>query len=305
MGVMVSNEGKACDAIIRFIEQCTGEERGYLRRPENDHVGPPVDFRLRIGTVEYAIEHTISQVFKDQISTGVALAEFFAPVKRTLSGKLPGLGAYWVKFPTDPRFRVRKDQLKFLQESLVEWIRKTAHTLEERASSKRIPPIYGTPEGFQYEIGLSYHVIITWQGPGCLDVFRSSPNDLEAGSVCQLQRELRKKLPKLYCCKCEGARTVLVLEDVHSPLRVEASPVGKALAELRERFTGELSFPDEIYFVVPHPESWWVWCMKYDDRWWSEKDVQRWKEFDVGKLTNLSGSTATISRKPILMHQKQ
>ena len=218
MGIMVSNEGRACDAIVRFIEQCTGETRGDIRRPERDHVGPPVDFRLKIGTLEYAIEHTVIEVFEDQISTGVAL-EVFAPVKKALCGKLPGSGTYRVRLPTDPRLGVTKDNLKCLQESLINWIRKTARTLQECACSKRIPPINGTPEGFPYEIGLSYHVTISGERPGSLELVRSYPNFLEQRSAREIQRALRKKLPKLHSCKCEGARTVLVLENDDSPLR--------------------------------------------------------------------------------------
>ena len=170
MGVMVSNEGKTCDAIVRFIEHCRCEVRADVRRPENDQVGPPVDFRLRIGPVEYALEHTIVEAFEDQISTGVAL-EFFAPVKRALSGKLPGSGTYRVQFPTDPRFGVSKDKLKCLQESLITWILKTARALQERARGKRIPPINGTPHGFRFEIGLSYYVTTSGQRAGSMNSF--------------------------------------------------------------------------------------------------------------------------------------
>ena len=40
MGVMVNNEGKACDAVVRVIEQYRCEVRADVRRPENDLVGP-------------------------------------------------------------------------------------------------------------------------------------------------------------------------------------------------------------------------------------------------------------------------
>jgi len=294
MGVMVSNEGKACDAIVRFIEQRTGEVRGDVRRPENDQVGPPVDFRMKIGTVEYAIEHTVVEAFEGQISTGVAL-EFFASVKNALCGKLPGSGAYSVHFPTDPRFGESKEKLKCLQESLIKWIRKTAHTLQERESGKRLPPISGRPHGFPYEIGLSYHVIIPGRRPGSLDLVRSSPISLEQRSSRELQRALRKKLPKLHSCKCEGARTVLVLENDDSPLR-DANLVGMALVELRENLSSHLSFPDEIYFVKTRSEPWWVWTMKHDDRWWTGEDLRSYKKFDVDKLINLCRCTAANSR---------
>ena len=253
-----------------------------------------MDFRLKIGTVEYALEHTVVEAFEDQISTGVAL-EFFAPVKRSLCGKLPGSGAYWVNFPTDPRFGVSKDELKCLQKSLITWIRKTAPALQERARGMRIPPVKGRPHGFPFEIGLSYYVTIPGQRAGSIELVRSVPNSLERRSVRVLQRTLRKKLPKLHCCKCEGARTVLVLENDDSPLR-EASSVGKALVRLREELSSDLVFPDEIYFVMTFPERWLVWRMKKDDHWWTGEDLRKYKEFPVDNLIDLRGCTAAISR---------
>ena len=55
----MSNEGRVCDAALKSIEQRTGEKRNDIRRPEKDPVGPPVELRLKIGTQEYAIEHTL------------------------------------------------------------------------------------------------------------------------------------------------------------------------------------------------------------------------------------------------------
>ena len=52
------NEGKACDAVVRLLEKLTGETRKSIRNPEENGVGPPIDLRLRLGTYEYAIEHT-------------------------------------------------------------------------------------------------------------------------------------------------------------------------------------------------------------------------------------------------------
>ena len=40
-----NNEGKVCDAVVRFLEMRTGETRTDIRHPENDGVGPPVDLR--------------------------------------------------------------------------------------------------------------------------------------------------------------------------------------------------------------------------------------------------------------------
>ena len=83
-----SNEGKACDAAVRVLEQRTGATRADIRRPEKDRVGPPADLRLQLGTQEYAIEHTQIEAFKRQIATGVSLMQLIDPVKQALCGEL-------------------------------------------------------------------------------------------------------------------------------------------------------------------------------------------------------------------------
>ena len=68
---MVNNEGKACDAIVRVLEQRTGETRAGLRFPETDGVGPPVEIRLTLGAQEYAIEPTLIEPFEKEIESGI------------------------------------------------------------------------------------------------------------------------------------------------------------------------------------------------------------------------------------------
>lgn len=72
------NEGKTCDAVARLLEKWTGETRTDIRHPEKDGDGPPVELRLKLGTQEYAIEHTRIEPFENQIRTHVALKKINA-----------------------------------------------------------------------------------------------------------------------------------------------------------------------------------------------------------------------------------
>ena len=49
-----NNEGKVCDAVVRFIEKRTGEILTQARRPKINGVGPPVDLRLELNIQEYS-----------------------------------------------------------------------------------------------------------------------------------------------------------------------------------------------------------------------------------------------------------
>ena len=124
-----SNEGKVCDAAVSSIEQRTGAARKDIRRPEKDHIGPPVELRLEIGAQEYAIEHTQIEAFEDQIGKGVSLERLVGPVKKALCGKLPGPAIYMMVFPFDRHLSVNRSNLKQHQENLKEWVRENAPLL--------------------------------------------------------------------------------------------------------------------------------------------------------------------------------
>lgn len=126
---MASNEGKACDAVGRFIEQRTGDGRTDIRWPERDHVGPPVELRLKIGSVEYAIEHTRIEPFENEIGDGVSLSHLFDPVKKALSGDLFGPADYLVVFPSNRNLIAKKPTLKQQQKNLEAWVREKTLSL--------------------------------------------------------------------------------------------------------------------------------------------------------------------------------
>ena len=301
-----SNEGKVCDAAVSSIEQRTGAARKDIRRPEKDHIGPPVELRLKIGAQEYAIEHTQIEAFEDQIGKGVSLERLVGPVKKALCGKLSGPAIYMMVFPFDRNLSVNRSNLKQHQENLKEWVRENAPLLygkvQERIGGESVSEVpqkdlrnftKAKPCGFRYAIELSCQIIgpPSGQKPGRLGAARWAPDskDLEALRACRLRRALGKKLPKLRRCKSEGARTVLVLESDDIAL-TEPNLVVDALAGLQGEFTGELPFPDEIYFVdtASSEGPWWVWLMKYDGKRWHLEDWTKPTEFRVDELTDLT-----------------
>ena len=90
------------------------------------------------------------------------------------------------------------------------------------------------------------------------------PGELEELRAERLRRAYSDKCPKLERAKSEGARTVLVLENVDIAL-ASFDLIGNLLPMLlAERRTA----PDEIYLAETHTSPWWVWPMKCDgDRW--------------------------------------
>ena len=243
-----SNEGKTCDAVIKVLEQRTGHTRVDMRRPEKDGCGPPVELRLKLGTQEYAIEHTQIEAFERQIATGVSLEELIEPVKRELARVLPGPALYEMIFPIDPSLGLKKSGLQQLQKSLIEWVHEKAQFLHvkihERIRGKTTGElawrdlnahIKEKPPSVPYEITLNCWINrpFSEQEPGMLGAKRWAPDDkdLEFSRAKRLLQALSRKSPKLQRCKQEGARTVLVLESEDIAL-TSYIPVGLALDDL-------------------------------------------------------------------------
>ena len=291
---MANNEGKACDAVVKLLEERLGEARTDVHRPENDKVGPPVDLRLRLGHQEYALEHTEIEAFPGRIRTDESLKQLITPIREALSGTLPGPAEYVMYVPRDTSLRVRKSALREVIEDLKRWTRASADTLyerhahelpEQRRSGRMLGPIEEAPPSFGKKMQLWIAASRSEADGGTLRVGRwdREEEEPETERRTRLRVALRKKCPKLQQCKREGARTVLVLETDDFVLTDHVS-VGEALSDvLGERADA----PDEIYLVESGVKPWTIWMMQHDGERWPN---ERWKEskFHPEELIELS-----------------
>ena len=69
--IVPNNEGRVCDAVVRTLEKWTRETRSDVRHPDKEGDTPPVDLRLKLGSQDYAIEHTRIESINNQIATVV------------------------------------------------------------------------------------------------------------------------------------------------------------------------------------------------------------------------------------------
>ena len=131
---MTSNEGKALDAVVKWLEQREGENRADVRCPERDGCGPPVDLRLRLGLREHAFEHTRIEPFTGEIGQSKKFTELVEPLK-ALSGTLPGKALYRLTFPTDVDLGGSKKFEEILK-AFIPWVREKAECLNKRAMNR-------------------------------------------------------------------------------------------------------------------------------------------------------------------------
>ena len=83
------NEGKACDAILRILEEREGSARTEVRFPELEKHAAPIELACRIGDRRYALEHTGIEPFSGHMQMSAVADRLFEPIKAQLAGKLP------------------------------------------------------------------------------------------------------------------------------------------------------------------------------------------------------------------------
>lgn len=290
------NEGKACDAVVKLLEERIGKQRGEISHPEKNRIGPPVELRLKLGAQEYAVEHTLIEAFPHQIQLDQEFGHFIEPVIDELSGTLPGPGVYHIYFPIDARLGVNANQLDEVRREFIEWVREQAHRLHEKNPDQptrdRNPHGFddryqAKPPGFDYEVTLQReaHWSLSPQHDGVLLPMRFAPEDVEKQRPARLRKALEDKCPKLQRCKEEGARTVLVLEDHDISLSNHVLIAG-GLAGLLEECA---NLPDEIYLVETAVRTWAVRALKFEDNFCPGDDCAT---FDSAELTDLTRSAA-------------
>ena len=278
-----NNEGKACDAVVRLLEKWTDETRSDVRHPERDLIGPRVDLRLKLGTREYAIEHTRIEPFQGQIKTGTTFKKINSCIKQRVLGRLPGPAYYELHVPVNVCLPKKKS--KQALDNLVEWIQTSAQTLHERnliRSRSILNPrksddcIQGTPPGFNCAIELLRwpDASILGRKPGFLVAKLIAPDDLESQRSERLRQAFEDKCPKLDLCKEDGARTVLVLENIDIAL-TSFDLIGEQLPTLLAEHSDS---PDEIYLVETYTNPWWVYLMKRDDDHWPNEGMPQWDQ---------------------------
>jgi len=72
----IDNERRACGAVVRVLEERRGAVRANGRSPEDERVGPPVEYVFDLGGRTYALEHTVVEAFDGQIHKDVDFAAF-------------------------------------------------------------------------------------------------------------------------------------------------------------------------------------------------------------------------------------
>lgn len=266
---MPTNEGKACDAVLRVMERKSGNFRSDVRFPERDKIGPPIELECHLGDRKLAVEHTVVEAFEGQIGSAVQFSRLLGSIEQDLSGQLPSPGVYYLNFPISPHVGIRTSDHTAIRAAIAHWVVEKANDLHashpDRLDRSTEPRghrgvVRGQPASVPFELTLVREV--HWGGSirhdGRLFVARTAPEDLESGRNRRILAALNKKCPKLLACRSHGCETVLIFESDDVALTNHI-----VIAEALETSSqGRNDLPDEVYFVSTQVEPWTVWTLK-------------------------------------------
>ena len=260
------HEGRCCGAVLRVLEQRTGEVRDDLHADPRGGAGAGrVDVCVQLGSDRYVLEHTRIDPFEYAVTIGIKFSQFVTPIEKRLSGVLPGPAYHTLALPQDLKLGGKsRKQIAAIQEALIDWISAEGPRLYNLAATSGLSQSRPSTEG-EFAGLLLYRATLSCclsgppsdTKPGMFAVARAPDNDLEQQRLGRLHRALSEKCPKLQRCKDRGARTVLVLEcgdiALSDPVSIRA-----ALNRAAEK---RVDIPDEIYLVETKVETWYMWPM--------------------------------------------
>ncbi len=155
------NEGKVCDAVIRILERRTRRKRRDLRTHADAGNGKNVEARFRLGSQEYAIEHTRINSFNNQVGIELLFEEFKRPIVAKLSGALPRPGYWKLCLPSNIGLRIKRKGFASAQEVLIRWLPTAAEQLLAEGASGRGPVWSGNPPGPDFRVTLMHETNAT------------------------------------------------------------------------------------------------------------------------------------------------
>ena len=268
-----SNEGKACDAVLRYIETRDDAKRVDLIFPEKAHHVGPVELVCSIGPQRYALEHTRIEPIAGFIQLNAEAERHFKPLENMLVGKLPVDDRFELQIPFGVMLGKSDRAVRPIQEALTNWIVATAPTLPIARLGRVVLPVtkFIVP-GVPFEVHLH-----RWKREGFPFPFHVTHlvgSDIESARRERIRTAYIKKLDKLLKWKKMGARAVLILEEDDIQL-TNHLVVGDALFDIESSISEQ---PDEIYLLSTASAVWFgvpirvdrttLYDLELDKRYW-------------------------------------
>lgn len=279
------HEGKACDAVVRFLERREDTSRERLILPDNARDDDPVDVAFCLDGRIFAMEHTGIEPFERQITLNEITGEFLAPIDSALEKIVPEGECYALGVPPNAADGIRRRDVSAIQQRVISWVSEAAPQRNLLAANRM-----DTQYGLVSVPGVPFPLLLTRRKSISRTIRRFQLGYLHDGDedarLTRIRKGYDKKLGKLLDWKAKArARTILVFVNIDLQLTnhiVVTQAVLKVVGDGAPR-------PDEIYLVDAAYDKWQVVPLLVDSISALELGADWHWDIDPGQLENLTG----------------
>lgn len=250
------NEGKACDAVLRYLEEREDGKREQLRFPEEEGHPSPIELTCMLNGRLFALEHTGIEPFPHHIKLHAQVSALMKPVEAHLLTTLPSSQTFDLGIPVDAAQGLKPRDIPGIRKRIIDWVETTAPTLSAQRMEGMVESLHNVSvEGIPFPLWLSHEGETL---PDDTHFFVSTVVDqarIQLGRRERIHSGYTKKIQKLSAWKrTDDARTVLILENGDIYL-TRPSLVAEAVRDIVQ---DALDRPDEIYLVTTCTSRWRV-----------------------------------------------
>jgi hypothetical protein len=288
-----SNEGKACDVILRDIEARIGAPRRDLVFPEKTHSIGRVELVCTVGTQRFALEHTRIEPFAGHIQLEAEAKRHFQPIAERVKDRLPAESRFELEVPAGTMLGFNDRAAGPIQDALVHWIVVTAPSLPVAQLGRYVLPIQKVMlPGVPFVVSLHRWPLDGFPFP--FVIRHLFDGNVEAARLPRIREAYNRKVPKLLQWKAAGARTILIFEEDDIFITNHFN-VADALAQIE---TSNTDRPDEVYLVSILSSRWFITRLRIDDKTLYDLPVdERFWEIDPSVPVNVTGERRSPSTR--------
>jgi hypothetical protein len=247
------NEGKACDAIIHYLEKRENAYRVDVQSPEDDHHVFPVELTFKLRDKLFALEHTGIEPFAGHVQLEAEADRHLGPVETKLRGFIDSSSVFEVGLPAKALQGRPMREIHAIQDSIAAWIVATAPTLPiKRYGDYRGRPPAVNPPGVPFPMSLVRFETVGIAGR--VQFRHILKGNVEEARKDRIEEACKRKFPKLAAWKrASNARTVLVLEenDMQLTNHIIVAETYLPIALSRD------DRPDETYLISTSNDPWY------------------------------------------------
>jgi hypothetical protein len=148
------NEGRACDAVIRYLERRFGAVRTCVQLPEREHLEVPIEVAFELAGTAFAMEHTGIEPFEGHTQLQATGDAGIRPLSESLLGKLPPTDDFELHVPAGVFSHLGRQRLQEVHRLIADWIIEVSPTLPAAPIGRFNPTVAVTIPGVPFKVKL-------------------------------------------------------------------------------------------------------------------------------------------------------